>query len=646
MIAGKTEDSVPRILIADDDRGTRFILRKTLEAEGYHVIEAEDGFSALQLYETESPDMVLLDAMMPGIDGFTLCGRIRNEFPERKQVPILMITSLEDGKMVDLAYEMGVTDFIAKPIHWEVFKRRIRNLLDVKKSESLIEKYKSDVQSIINRVVEGIVTLDSSNQICSFNQAAEKIFGYTPAEIIGVAVDRLIPDFSSIVRNAFMQPSSSDKKNVHMVQKTSGVKKDGTVFPVEFTLDGIFDGERLLTIYDLTEKKRFENKLSMAVKVFENITEAILVLNSKGDIEMVNPAFTRITKYAESEVLGKSVVILRSEIHDFKFYQEMMGSLRATSTWSGETWITTKDGANYPVNVYVSAILDDLGKVVQHVAVFHSIVEQIKLRAKQEMLQMQASQIQKVALLSTLSAGIIHELNQPLNSIKILTDGMLYVSSHGQVLKMDKIIENLKKISAQIVRAGDIIQHMRAFISDKHGSEISKCNLNHSITKSLDILRAQLTFHGIVVKKSLMDNLPEVPGNVNILEEVVINLVVNAMHALDESGKPEKEIVCRTYFEQKRVILEVADNGIGIREEIKDRIFEPLFSTKTSSGGMGLGLSLVKSILSNYNGSIEVFNNENGGATFRVCLPLVDGDSVRKDLIEGEGSQEQAVKIL
>ncbi len=132
------------ILVADDDRGTRNITRRVMEREGYEVIEAEDGEDCLEKYNKFRPDLVLLDGMMPILDGFEACAQLR-QLPQGEQLPILMVTALEDNTSVDKAFAAGATDYITKPIHWAVLRQRVRRLLAARH----LEKIRSDLTHMI-----------------------------------------------------------------------------------------------------------------------------------------------------------------------------------------------------------------------------------------------------------------------------------------------------------------------------------------------------------------------------------------------------------------------------------------------------------------------------------------------------------------
>jgi len=145
------------VLVADDDRGTRNISRRVMEREGYEVIEAENGEDCLEKYSSYRPDLVLLDGMMPILDGFDACARLR-QLPQGEQLPILMVTALEDNNSVDKAFAAGATDYITKPIHWAVLRQRVRRLLAARH----LEKIRSDLTHMIVHDMKTPLTAISS----------------------------------------------------------------------------------------------------------------------------------------------------------------------------------------------------------------------------------------------------------------------------------------------------------------------------------------------------------------------------------------------------------------------------------------------------------------------------------------------------
>ena len=609
------------VLVVDDDETTRRILRSFLEREGYTVIEASDGPQALSTYERLRPDMVLLDAMMPIVDGFTTCARLR-KLPGGDRVPVLMLTGLKDHKSMDLALEAGATEFVTKPILFKILSQRIRRLLHARQTEVLLDRCTVGEKFIISSALDGIITIDVQNMIKSFNPAAERIFGYASSEVIGQNVKILMPGAIREQGRIAESKRSGEDNTFSASREITGLRKDGSAFPAELTISGYYTGERLLTVRDVTERKQAENKLRLAAKVFENIAEGIIVTDPGGVIHSVNPAFIKITGYSEEEVTGKHASMLAAECLSEESTQKMMTGM-LTLQWRGETWIKRKNGETIPIWMEIQPIKDDDGQVTQCVIFFVDISEWVRIREEKRRLREQAARAQRLATLSTMSAGIAHEINQPLNSIKVITDGMLYWHKRDRFPEPDKVVENLRKISANVGRIDEIVKYIRSFVRAEHTAKMEPCSLNDALEGAMKVLASQMSSHGIVIRKELSGDLPLVLGNINRLEEVVINLLVNAMQALDTVSKTEKEISCRTGSVGEKVFLEISDNATGVSEEIKEDIFEPFYSTKQAGVGMGLGLSIVQTIVSSFKGLIEVSNNEKGGATFRVELPAL-----------------------
>jgi adenylate cyclase len=152
----KTPQTTPQILIVDDEETQQLFTRKILEKEGYLVIEASNGQECLEIFQENSPDIVLLDAMMPVMDGFTCCAQLKAN-PKTQKVPVLMITALDDRKSVNQAFEVGATDYVTKPIHWPVLIQRVRRLIQQSQlHQELIESQEKTQKLLLNILPESI----------------------------------------------------------------------------------------------------------------------------------------------------------------------------------------------------------------------------------------------------------------------------------------------------------------------------------------------------------------------------------------------------------------------------------------------------------------------------------------------------------
>lgn len=517
----------------------------------------------------------------------------------------------------------------------------VRDITERKLVEEQLFNAQQKLLDIIEFLPDATFVIDRDKKVIAWNRAMEEMTGVSKDEIIGKGDYAYSVPYYGEKRPALLDLIFLTHDEIEY--KYDNLERRGYTLVAGTFVPRLYDGKgaflwatasplfdrsgnvvgAIESMRDITEYRQAEIKLRMTAKIFESITDGIIVIDPVGNIQLTNRTFTLVIGYGEEEVKGKHVEIFKSERHSARFYQKMKSSLQTSGQWQGEVWVKSKNGEDIPLWLSSSAIKDNHGKITQCIGIFNDITERVKLRKERQRLESQAARAQRLASLGIMSAGIAHEINQPLNSIKVLTDGMLYWHKKGQSQDLNKLFENLQKISAQAGRIDEIIKHMRSFVSNERAIQLAPCSLNEAVHGALDMLGRQLSSHGIVVKEALSDDLPSVYGNAGRLEEVVINLLVNAMQALDTVNRAEKVIHCSTWPAGEKVVLEISDNATGISNEIKSYIFEPFFSTKKAGEGMGLGLSIVQSVIFSFNGEIKVTNNEKGGTSFRIELPAI-----------------------
>ena len=243
--------SAPLILIVEDDNSIRFMLKSFLKREGYGVLEARHGQEALDIFEAHRPDMVLLDLMMPVLDGFQTCSRLR-QLPGGEQIPVLIITTMNDQQAIDDAFAVGATDFITKPFNYTVLQKRIRYLLQASQVENALNTTEARMESLVRYALDAIITFDQHKNIDGFNPAAERIFGYSAADIIGQSIDVIMPI------GAFL-----DEGAKLLQGETTGTRKNGETVPVEFSLSEFVANHQLgftVIVRDITKRKRAEEE--------------------------------------------------------------------------------------------------------------------------------------------------------------------------------------------------------------------------------------------------------------------------------------------------------------------------------------------------------------------------------------------------
>lgn len=243
----------------------------------------------------------------------------------------------------------------------------------------------------------------------------------------------------------------------------------------------------------------------------------------------------------------------------------------------------------------------------------------------------QLIQASKMTSLGQLSAGIAHELNQPLNAIKMGSEflSMMYENND---LSSEQLEQISHEISVQVDRATEIINNLREF-GRKSDFTKEKTDINKPVHNVLSITGQQLKLQNIYVKLNLSDDLPPIMAHKNRLEQVIFNLITNARDAIIQSREESKavepgEITISTGIENENVVLTISDTGTGMPESVREKIFDPFFTTKQTGMGMGLGLSISYGIIKDYEGEIDIESTEGVGTIFKIYFPRARGEFV------------------
>ncbi|MCU0588857.1 MAG: ATP-binding protein [Syntrophobacteraceae bacterium] len=252
------------------------------------------------------------------------------------------------------------------------------------------------------------------------------------------------------------------------------------------------------------------------------------------------------------------------------------------------------------------------------------------------MVKPQLIQASKMATLGEMTAGIAHELNQPLSVIKTASSFLLSRATSGETVQPELLRAMIEEIDGHVDRATGMVHHLRDFgrMSQK---VLEPVWVNEVIGRVLDIFSQQLRLRQIEVVRELAPDLPTVQADSNRLEQVLINLLINARDAIEEQQEKQcalgerDRIVVRTSVVRNHVRIEVQDSGVGIAEAVKGRIFEPFFTTKRAGKGTGLGLSISYGIVQDFRGRIEMESAEHEGSNFIVYIPVSGTDHARED---------------
>ena len=253
----------PLILVVDDDEGARTLWRKSLERRGYRVEEATDGREALSAYERVRPHGVLLDCVMPGMDGFETCARLQT-LPGGDRTPVLMVTALEDPEAIARAFEAGAADYLTKPLHMDVLYYRLRRLLRAARAEEAVRSAHADLEQIFNSSADGLRVVDRDFSVTKANRTFLALSGATEVEVLG---KKCYETFSGSACHTAKCPLARILKGEERIQATvEKTRVDGTVVlcaaaatpfrASDGTVTGIVESYR-----DITERTRLEDQV-------------------------------------------------------------------------------------------------------------------------------------------------------------------------------------------------------------------------------------------------------------------------------------------------------------------------------------------------------------------------------------------------
>ncbi len=415
----------------------------------------------------------------------------------------------------------------------------------------------------------------------------------------------------------------------------------------------------LVTMTDITRVKEAEIAQSRLTAAIEQAAEMIIITDLGGKIQYVNPTFVEVTGYSKDEAVGETPRLINSGEQGAEFYEDLWGTLTAGNIWSGRFLNKRKNGEIYTQESTIAPIRNAQGECIGYVGVARDISEQLFMEAR-------LRQSQKLESIGELAAGIAHEINTPTqyvasnlqffeDSFKTyaelaekyfqLTDCIANKEQDDGSARLEEMVDNgidneeigylnedlpnaIKESEAGLKRISEIVQSIKQLA---HPGETSKSfwSLNEIVKDAVTVSTNEWRYCA-EVRMELDDSLPQVYCLKAEIGQVVLNLVVNAAHAIEAARtSPDQQghIDLRTTPDGEYALLEVTDSGTGIPDDVLARIFDPFFTTKEVGKGTGQGLAIAHNVITNqHSGTIEVVSTPGEGSTFKVRIPFEKED--------------------
>lgn len=502
---------------------------------------------------------------------------------------------------------------------------------------------------IIENSTDGIIAVDSSYIIKVFNKAAEKLFGYLQQEVIGRNLRTVVPAFfiETSVNNPTKSPISFINPWNRLEKKEIFTKrKDGSEALLEAHLSKLYCDDQLIfiaTLRNITEKKLKINKteelpieiekkleqnspeilnLLLALQketlhrkqleatlanffaVAQQTTESIIILDKKGVISYVNPSFEKITGFESKEVCQSRVKILFAE-SSLKDYKKIARTLISGNKWQGVYWAKKKDGTIYEEEATIVPVKSSQGEKVSYIAICRDITEKKRLESIIDSVDMMKN-------VGYIFAGIRHELGNPINSIKtslsVLKKGL---DSYSQ----ESVLVYVERALSEITRVEYLLKALKSF-SMYENLKLERVNLVSFMERFYSLAKEDSEKKGI--KLNLHYTNKEIFALIDqrAFHQVLLNIFSNAVDALDGRLNPTINIFLNN--DDRFIKTEIVDNGEGIPDSQKEKLFKPFHTFKPQ--GTGLGLVITKKLITNMQGTIEIDSVYKFGTRVAILL--------------------------
>ena len=375
---------------------------------------------------------------------------------------------------------------------------------------------------------------------------------------------------------------------------------------------------------EMAERKQAEESLRKLSRAVEQSPAMTVITDPHGNIEYVNPRFTEVTGYTLEEVAGKTPRFLKSGEMPPEAYEKLWKTIKADKEWRGEFHNRKKNGELYWASTSISPITSQDGSVTHFLGISEDITEQKRAEDEARQQRSELAHAGRIIIMGEMATSLAHELNQPLTVISGCAQVSLESLRSGKD-EPDTLLACMEQVAEQAGRANEIIHRIRGFIH-KEEPERSNIDVNDTIYSVAELLRSDAREYAATVTFDLARALPPVFADPIQIQQVILNLAHNGVEAMVENRPNQRRLTINTSAHQDGAIeISVHDRGEGIVAENLDRVFEPFFTTKAT--GLGMGLSISRSIVEAHGGRLWATSDGETGTVFRFTLPIIDESS-------------------
>ncbi|MDP2338157.1 MAG: PAS domain S-box protein [Bacteroidota bacterium] len=649
---------ISKILIVDDSILYLSLLKTILKDVEAEVYMANSGKEALELIKENDFALDILDIQMPEMDGFELAVRIRN-MPDRDLAPIIFLTAyFSDEFQMFKGYDTGAIDYLTKPVNKTVFISKVKIFLELdrqkrsliisndslQKSKIELERKQDEIE-LQNKVLRkaqfeteesrrkfiklydfapaGYFTINKGNRILEINRMAVKLFGIETTNLIDrdfkeFIAEEMHPDLDDFLTQVFENKSISGCEI-----KLKPVNGRAVFVHLEGSL--IDENQKcLLSMVDVTDRVEAQIALYESEELYHSLLktspDGIILTDLRGQIiEASDIAIELLGNNNRTNLEGKHFIHFIPKESRRTLIKILQRTAQEGMVQNHEIKLNRIDLTVFTGEISASQIKGNKGELKAFMAVIRDITERKNF-------EKQLRHSERMAGIGELATGMAHEINQPLNTISLSIDNILFLLDNNSLTET-YLKTKINKVFANITRIKKIIDHVRTFSRDQDDFIQSNFEINKSIRNSISMISEQILRKEIKLTFNPDKNVPTLKGNSYRFEQVILNMLINAKDAIEEKKKKnyknfEKKIDLSTKLIEKQIIIEIKDNGIGIKSEDIEKVLNPFFTTKPPGKGTGLGLSISYAIIKELGGEIEIQSTPQIGTSILIKIPV------------------------
>ncbi|MBI4538716.1 MAG: response regulator [Gemmatimonadetes bacterium] len=577
-----------RILVVEDSPTQAEALGLLLQEQGYSATMAASGEEALELLAAHEFDLVLTDIVMPGISGYELCGRIKAE-PAWRERPVILLTALRDPLDIVRGLACEADNYIMKPFEPHQLILRVRHVLA---NRVLRPRAKAGIAVQVNFLGNSFTITSEREQI----------------------LDLLISSFEDVVRaNGRLEASET----------------------------ALREAQAQLEAYARQLERRARVSARKYWTLMQHASEAILVLDAAGRILEAN---ARAGELLASPLEALSAQRLEAFVapDDLEYFRVQLAKLpESRSAEANDLNVVRADGRRVRCDFSASVTRGDGDELV--LAMLRDATDRVAR-------ERQTIQLERLATMGMLTAGIVHEISNPISFLATSLDRILECAERLVAAEDPRLATEAREVlgtaremrqaTAQIVH---VVRYLKTFARADE-EDLAEVDVNECAESAAVIAWNEIKYRATLEKDYA--ELPRIVASRSRLQQVLVNLLVNAAHAVEEGGPERNRIRLETRLEGEWLHVSVADNGRGIPPDVRERLFEPFFTTKPAGTGTGLGLYVTRQIVASYGGEIEVESELGRGATFTVRLPRQTGRRLPAPREAPEPAARSRLKVL